>query len=588
MYDAGNSGRVFRRAAFTFMLLILLLPPMAWGQLPFSDGDWTSYLDSRQVAALDFGHRYIFAATKGGVLVYDAIKNRWEDPQTVGYAIDEAIPLMGAVALIYDEETDYLWVCSEREVFRWDVGGRRWKREARDLWSPGERVVNMGIGSKDIYIEVIPGPVYAQLFVVGSPLPRSGWQSYVRRFSGSRQFGGFGMEISDPNLSDDIRWRGLRSKVPLTSEERFDRIGIGPAGFPDLRLPDGATLLPTGEVQDKYLRVFPITDWLVDPWGNFWFSTWGVGLGEADIRSLFTEMFAFGLAGNHVQALLLSARDIWIGGDNEAPLMGITRSSRDLRRWQVYEPRAERQILSTIVYDFAETDESVWVATEEGLLQFDKKKANWHRFGVRDGLWSDRIRALAANNSQLWVGTDRGLNLISLPGMTVWRHEHTTLRDVGVLRLRLLADTLYIGTPNGLFRGSVVNREFSYFPLDPGLMAAPVRDISVVGDEVWAVTRQGVQVYNSATGQTRSWLADLYLGGDSPTCILASRQAVWVGTGNGFWRWWRDRNEWIDYGTRDGLVNESVEIIRRDGDDLLIGTADGLTRFFWNDPKRLK
>jgi hypothetical protein len=538
------------------------------------------------VAALDWGYRYLFAATKGGVLCYDLNRRRWDEPQVIGYSVDKAIPLTGAVALIYDEETNFLWVCTHGEVLQWDVGARRWRRAARDLWLADERVVNMGIGAAKIYIEVIPGYVYAQLFVPGSPLPRQGWEQYVRRFSGDRQFGSFYPDFSD--INEEVRWRGLRGKLPLSSEQLYGRIGIGPANFPDLRLPDDALFVPDGEVQDKFLRPFLITDWLVDRWGTFWFSTWGAGIGGADLRSGFAEMYPMGLAGNDVQAIWLSGQDVWIGGKNEAPLLGITRCSRDFRKWRYVEPRAEPQILSTIVYDFEETNDLIWAATEEGLLAFKKKKGEWRRLGLKDGLWSDRIRALAANDTQLWVGTDRGLNLVSLPGLAIWRHEHAVLQDIGILRLRLQDDTLYIGTPNGLFRGSIQDRVFTYFPLDPGLLAAPIRDISVMDDEVWVATRQGVQVYDRAAGTTRSWDAVTYLGGAEPTCLLATPPAVWVGTGDGFWRWWRERKEWIDYSTEDGLVDAEVQIIRQDGDDLLIGTSDGLTRFFWNDPRRLK
>jgi len=570
------------------LLLLLLLCDATRAQLPYREGDWTSYLDFRQVAALDCGRRYLFAASKGGVLLYDLNRNRWGDPQVIGYSIGEAVPITGAVALIYDEETNYLWVCTQREVLQWDVGARRWRHEARDLWFSDERVVNMGIGKDSVYIEVIPGPVYTQLFALGSPLPQQGWQQYVRRFGGDRRFGSFRPDFSDPSTNGQIRWRGLRSKVPLATEQLLGRIGMGPANFPDLTLPDGGVFLPVGEVQDKFLRPFLITDWLIDPWGAFWFSTWGAGIGCADLRSRFAEMYALGPAGNHVKAILLDEQDVWMGGENEAPLLGITRCSRDFRKWRFFEPRAESQILSTIVYDFEETSDIVWTATEEGLLAFNKRKSNWLRIGLKDGLWSDRVRALAANDSQLWVGTDRGLNLISLPGMTVWRHDQLNLRDIGILRLRLQGDTLYIGSPNGLFRGSIVDRVFDYCPLDPGLLAAPIRDILVVGDEVWLATRQGIQVYNSASGKTRSWDAAVYLRGEQPTCLLATSRAVWVGTGNGFWRWWRERNEWLNYTIGDGLVDGEVEVIREDGDYLLIGTANGLTRFLWNDPRRLK
>jgi ligand-binding sensor domain-containing protein len=570
------------------LLFLLLLGHAAIAQLPYREGDWTSYLDSRQVAALDCGRRYLFAASKGGVLFYDLIRKRWDDPQVIGYSVSEAIPIEDAVQLIFDEDTNYLWVCTAQEVLRWDVLGNRWRRDARDLWFSGERVVNMGIGKDSVYIEVIPGTIYSQLFTLGSPLPADGWQPYVRRFGGDRNFGGFRLDFSEPNPYEQIRWRGLRSKVPLTNDQLYGQIGIGPANFPDLNLTDGSLFLASGEVQDRFLRNFLLTDWMVDAWGTFWFSTWGAGIGNADLRSHFTEMYTLGPAGNRIEALIVDDNNVWMGGDNQVPLAGITRCTRDFRKWGFFEPRADAQILSTVVHDFEETAGTVWVASEEGLLAFNKKKSSWLRLGINDGLWNDRIRALAANDSQLWVGTDRGLNLITLPGMTVWRQSQMNLRDLGILKLRLDGDTLYIGTPNGLFRGSIVNRVFDYSRLDPGLLEVPIRDISVTGDEVWLATRQGIQVYNSTSGITRSWDATVYLGGEQPTCLLATAPAVWVGTGNGFWRWWRERNEWVSYTVNDGLVNDEVEIIRRDGDYLLIGTARGLTRFFWNDPRRAK
>ncbi len=568
------------------LLLILSFAVSARAQLPFSEGDWVSYVDFRHIAALDGGSRYLFAASSGGVLIYEINRRRWENPQAVGYSITETIPLTGAVALIYDEDTNYLWVCTHREILRYDVGARRWIREARDLWLPNDRVVNMGLSEDKVIIEVIPGQVYAGLFPFGNPLPQPSWQAYVRRFSGSRLFGSFFPDHSDINI-EEVHWRGLRSKIPLSSAQLYGWIGSGPANFPHLKLPNGSIFLPEGEVQDRFLRTFPITDWFVDRRGMLWFGTWGGGIGKGDIRSLFAEMFEFGPAGNDIRALLVQKKDIWLGGDNEAPLLGITRCSRNRQTWQHYEPRAEREILSTIVYDFETAGDRTWIATEEGLLSFKKKK-QWRRFGLEDGLWSNRIRALAANDTQLWVGTDRGLNLLTLPGMTIWRQENTSLRHLGILRLRLHGDTLYIGTPNGLFRGSIVDRVFEHIPLDPGLLTAPIRDISVVGKEVWTATRQGVQVYNSASGESRSWLSITYLRGEEPTCLLATKQAVWVGTDKGIWRWWRERNEWIDYRPRDGLIDAQVEVIRRDGDYLLIGTANGLTRFYWNDPKRLK
>jgi len=58
---------------------------------------------------------------------------------------------------------------------------------------------------------------------------------------------------------------------------------------------------------------------------------------------------------------------------------------------------------------------------------------------------------------------------------------------------------------------------------------------------------------------------------------------IWIGTEHdGFFRYNRKTGEWVQYTVADGLVSNRVQIIRHDGDDLLIGTANGLTRFYWN------
>lgn len=79
------------------------------------------------------------------------------------------------------------------------------------------------------------------------------------------------------------------------------------------------------------------------------------------------------------------------------------------------------------------------------------------------------------------------------------------------------------------------------------------------------------------------------LSGAEPSCILATPKFIWVGTtASGFWRHNRTTGEWIQYTTADGLLDNHVQVIRRDGDDLLIGTPSGLTRFYWNRPGRAR
>jgi ligand-binding sensor domain-containing protein len=179
--------------------------------------------------------------------------------------------------------------------------------------------------------------------------------------------------------------------------------------------------------------------------------------------------------------------------------------------------------------------------------------------------------------------------VMTLPGHEITRADNGGIVLNGVTDLALCQDTLYIGTPGGLFKGSVRARRFAFMPLDPGLLNAPILEISVRGSQVWLATAEGIQVYDQATGQSKSWYANAWLNNAEPTCICATDSFVWVGTReNGFYRYRLATGEWISYTTADGLVDNRVQVIRRDGDDLLIGTASGLTRFYWNRPGRIR
>jgi len=155
--------------------------------------------------------------------------------------------------------------------------------------------------------------------------------------------------------------------------------------------------------------------------------------------------------------------------------------------------------------------------------------------------------------------------------------------------LALCGDTMYVATPQGLFKGSIRDRLFNYAPMPGGLLNAAIMEISVQGPEVWWVTEEGVLRYDQNTGEAKSWRSDTWLGGAKPTCIQVAENFVWVGTErNGFYRHNRSTGEWIQYLTADGLIDNRVQVIRRDRDDLLIGTPSGLTRFYWNRPGRAR
>jgi len=566
--------------------LILFFASVAFAQMPYDAGDWTSYRDFRYAVAVDAGSHEVFVATSGGILEYNLYRQKWYDPMTVGYGLSVAIQFDAPIALLFDEQTSYVWVATRTQLLQYDVNLEQWQVVSRNLWGPGDRVINIGVGGNDVYVETVPGALFSNSFLPGSPIPTTNWLGYVTRYKGSRTGGGLILSV-EQNLPDGIRWRGFRSKVPLRTEELYGRLGSGVANLPSILLPAGWIWNSDGTILDPYLRAAQFTDWIVDGFGHFWGTYWGAGVLIDDLRGGRAEFYQAGPAGNDVRAILVNRDDVWMGGANSGDRLGISHASADLKDWQSFETRMNSRIRSTTLFDIANWDGDTWFATDDGLLVYHSKDESWKSYGLNQHLQSDRVLSLAASDSELWIGTEDGLSVMTRPGRDIFRMADAGPIITDITHLALCGDTLYVGTQLGLYEGRAKDRRFAYSTLDPTIVSSSVTDIAVLQTQVWITTSSGIVTYDQSTGTQKSFLLT-WLGGKPPTTIYPGNHFVWVGTGNGLYRYKRETGEWISYTTTDGMIDNRVEVVQGDGDDLLIGTPAGLTRFYWNRPDRAR
>lgn len=140
------------------------------------------------------------------------------------------------------------------------------------------------------------------------------------------------------------------------------------------------------------------------------------------------------------RAIQATATGVWVATDN-----GLYCVQRKQSRWVMVEHVLQKQqVLSLAVHDssavYALTHEGevircdrgtyvtitklpyhvrpyrlqvndarVFVATNRGLWVFDKRRKEWMQMSKLEGLASNTIRAIAIDNSNVWVGTGRGL-----------------------------------------------------------------------------------------------------------------------------------------------------------------------------------
>ncbi|MCB1061277.1 MAG: hypothetical protein KDB65_13730 [Calditrichaeota bacterium] len=533
---------------------------------------------------MDASPHDLYAATSGGVLVYDLDRARWADPEVMGYGSFEAIPIDDAVLIKFDEKFNYVWVATRQNLLRWSLGLDRWEFAVKNVWPVGERPVNIGLNETSIFVETIPENIFENTFAAGSPIPDPLWMGYIRRFSGDRFTGNLMSQIKPWDEDPSIVWRGLRSKVKLRDSDYPPGVlGVEPAGLPMVFAPKPYSWLADGSLLDFKNRDYPITDWLIDQRNTFWSTHWGAGVMRTELRGLRGEEMLAGPEGNDIRVFMPLDRELWMGGANEGDFMGISVMEDYGDDWRVYDRRSDAQIRSTNVSDMVFIVDHVWIATADGLLSYFPKKRTWKRYDVQDGLPSQRVTALAAQGETLWIGTDDGLAVMNTQTNSIDRVANTTFELAGVTDLVAQDSVVWVATGLGLYSVNPDSRDVTSLEMGPGLVANEVTGLSVFGNTLWAATRDGI-MRRSESGETKSWLAATWMKKSEPTCITASDPYIWVGTDGGLFRFEPDREAWEHYTRRDGLVNDRVLTVREDRGDLWIGTTDGISRFYYSRP----
>lgn len=578
----------FILSPFISFLFILSAYNSVSAQNIFDFGDWVSYRDTRSVRSIDGGGQEIFFATSGGILSYQLLRNFWYEPMAVGYGMTEAVDLGDPVLLYLDTETGLLWVANRTELLQFNLRQERWKRVEQYLWPQSERLVNFGAGGDHVYLETIPEYDYERWVEDYKPLPYPAWEKKVTRYVGDRDYGSFFKDIN-PVDTVNVRWRGLRSLQALvTAQLGHIAIAHPPAGFPAVELPHGWIWQFDGNLIDPRLRTFPIMDWYLDGYSRFWTAQWGAGIMKVNLLDTRGELIMQGPAGNDIRTILVTADAIWMGGANNGEALGFSRADRSYKSWSYIENRDSQRIRTTELNEIAEWQGLLWFATADGLLSYDKKN-KWGLYAVQDNLYHNHVTALEPVGDELYIGTEDGLCVMNKEIFQIDRIPQDGLETFGVTDIVACGDSIYVGSPVGLFVAAQGSRSFVFGSIDQSLTVGEVSDISAYENEHWLVTAHGVMKYDHLRRKSVSWLADVWMKGAEPVCVHAMEDYVWVGTkDDGFYRYKKGSNEWLNYNTTDGLLSNHVQTIEHDGDDLLVGTEKGLTRFYWNRPNRNK
>jgi hypothetical protein len=337
--------------------------------------------------------------------------------------------------------------------------------------------------------------------------------------------------------------------------------------------------LSDGRISDPTGWTVPISDLAEEEGAGLWLTTWGLGSGRADRRTLRLDMKPHGLWADDVRALALAPDRLVAGGLGDARTPGgLTEWRFSSDRWQYARAGEARGLASDRVFALALDGPDVWAAVEGGVVR-GRFGSSWRFWGRAQGLPDERTSALAVSPGGTWVGSMEGAVVIAAD----------TVRTVplpGPVRVWDIAagsDAVWLATDQGAFvwRGHWPEGTLARLVAPEGRLDGRVDAVGVGRDEVWWSGPFGVIGYQARIGK---WLASPpvgpFLPGESHD-VAVDAASVWVATASGVWRLIRSSGEWHMYGEQDGLIDRRVWTVVAQEGLVWFGTTSGITCFDW-------
>ncbi|MBN2367303.1 MAG: hypothetical protein JXL67_14125 [Calditrichaeota bacterium] len=350
------------------------------------------------------------------------------------------------------------------------------------------------------------------------------------------------------------------------------------------------TMVESWKVMDENFDEYSITGFLRDDWERVWMIIEGLGVGIGNFYSQRIDVVPFGLTTIEPRIITYKENDLWIGGEpyEEGPgHPGIVNWRDHDGGWKYFQARWISNLPTDNVRDIEVTGDSVWFATDYGLILYNTRKNSWKNYDQRQGLFSRDVLDLISHDSKLYIGTDRGINIIDFNLDSLWRVKDDDIILATINRLAVQEDTIWAATNRGLFRSPPDTNDWQQVVPETAINELPALAIVSHKKEMWFTSSQGVFWMDSQTGQWHSF-PQLGMNISGPFFDLKVNDiSVWVSSPEGLLKYDRQRYYWKLFTTADGLLDNECHRLLLEGDYIWIANRSGITQFYWNNPNRI-
>ncbi len=347
----------------------------------------------------------------------------------------------------------------------------------------------------------------------------------------------------------------------------------------------------TGEwtlIDDFTFDEYPIVGYLRDRFDRIWFLVDGFGIGEGQFFSRRVNFYRVGLPDFSPRAIAYQGDDLWFGGigKERQGVSAIALWPYNQAGWHYFQARRINRLPRDDVNDIVADGDSVWFATEFGVLLYDAAEDKWRNWGLGQGVVSHTVWDVEILGNYLYAATDQGISRINRFSGKGERIKDLRFSNLPTYRLALQNDTLWAATFRGIFRYINTIGDWELVEAKSAIQDINVTAVDVYQNEVWFAAHGGIFGLNLDTDEWQSF-NQIAFEIDYPYMdIKVNDKSVWVATPNGLLKYDKIRQDWRLFTRQDGLLSNICYQLLLDGDYIWIANELGYTQFYWNSPRR--
>ena len=512
----------------------------------YNEDDWYSITSPGKITSISYNRDQVFFSSENGLFVYDKIS---EEFYYSDYLLNN-VENKDIFIIHYDLYRDNYWMMNREELM--------FKSKLSSVW------LKIRFDSLDLFS-------YKNIYNIGSSSDYIVIQTHNNRFLFLNPFTG---RVENGILNEDVDFQ----LASVTWSSSYNSDFNNNINLMNYYMFDNWQIVKHNEFE-KNGKVVKATCFLDEPNEYKWFGTdSGKIFFTAPYSNEIEEFKSIPPISNINIAYLDDDNGWWIADKDwiynysdilyNQEMVFLSYWDEKNNIWTKYYQDKYPQVMVKEINDLYRMNNTLYIATNSGLLVYDISLDKWNLLNVGDGLINDIILDIEYHEDMLYLATQGGLMTISTLINKPVSSYFTKLIDKSIIDIDLLDDDLYLLTDIGLLKMDTNTKDYNI------ISKRKFKDIEIVDNRIFLSKNNAIYLLSDND-------LNFLFQYDRIKNFDVCNNYIWAHNKNSAMIYDMNTGNKLEYDQTDGIISDKINDIQCDENWVWFSTNNGLSFYNW-------